>query len=46
MEVFKLQSKEKKNIIFVRLFPGEDVNKELNKVIKRICKRIGQTVSV
>ena len=30
-----MHSNEKKNIIFVRLFPGEDVNKELAKVCKK-----------
>lgn len=29
-----MQSKEKKNIIFVRLFPDEDVNEQLKKACK------------
>jgi hypothetical protein len=29
-----MQSKEKKNIIFVRLFPGEDVNEQLKEACR------------
>ena len=30
-----MQSKEKKNIIFIRLFPKEDVNESIKKVCKK-----------
>lgn len=32
-----MQSVEKKNIIFARLFPGEDVNKKLIELCKKHC---------
>lgn len=30
-----MQSKEKDNLIFIRLFPGEDVNKEISRACKK-----------
>lgn len=30
-----MQSKEKNNLVFVRLFPNEDIHREL----KRVCKK-------
>ena len=40
-----MQSTEKKNIVFARFFPGEDVNKELIELCKKYCIDSGVIIS-